>query len=300
MKLKKAIRVYLSYLQIERGASENTISSYTNDLLLFEKFLNEKFNIELENIEKMHIRAFVLELHKMGYSPSSIMRIFSAIRGFFKYLLREEIIRKDPVKGVLLPKFQRGLPKPLTFEEVEKLLSAPDTSTPIGLRDSAMLEMMYAAGLRVSELLFLKTENLNLTYGYVRIRGKGRKERLVPIGEVAIERVREYIEKARGILLGKKRESEYLFVNRRGNRMTRQRFWGIIKNYAKKCGIPLEKISPHVIRHSFATHLLERGADIVSVQHLLGHSSLTTTQIYTLVNKERLKKVYEEYHPRAR
>lgn len=300
MKLKRAIREYISYLQIERGVSENTVSSYTNDLLLFEKFLNEKFNIELENLEKMHIRAFVSELHKIGYSPSSIMRIFSAVRGFFKYLLREEIIKKDPVKGVLLPRVQKNLPKPLTFEEVEKLLSAPDTSTPLGLRDSAMLEMMYAAGLRVSELISLKTENLNLAYGYVRIRGKGRKERLVPIGEVAIERVREYIENARGILLGKKKESEYLFLNRRGNRMTRQRFWEIIKEYAKKCGIPLEKISPHVIRHSFATHLLERGADIVSVQNLLGHSSLTTTQIYTLVNKERLKRVYEEYHPRAK
>jgi integrase/recombinase XerD len=299
MKIKRAIKEYLSYLRIERGASENTISSYTNDLLMFEKFLNEKSNGELEDIEKTHIRAFVSELHKRGYSPSSIMRIFSAVRGFFKYLLREEVIKKDPLKGIILPRVKRSLPKPLTLEEVEKLLSAPDTSTPLGLRDSAMLEMMYAAGLRVSELISLKTENIDLNYGYVRIKGKGKKERLVPVGEVAIERVKEYLEKARGTLLGKK-ESEYLFVNRRGGKMTRQRFWGIIKEYARKCGIPLEKISPHVIRHSFATHLLERGADLVSVQNLLGHSSLTTTQIYTLVNKERLRKVYEDYHPRAK
>jgi integrase/recombinase XerD len=299
MKIKRAIKEYLSYLRIERGASENTISSYTNDLLMFEKFLNEKSNGELEDIEKTHIRAFVSELHKKGYSPSSIMRIFSAVRGFFKYLLREEVIKKDPLKGIILPRVKRSLPKPLTLEEVEKLLSAPDTSTPLGLRDSAMLEMMYAAGLRVSELISLKTENIDLNYGYVRIKGKGKKERLVPVGEVAIERVKEYLEKARGTLLGKK-ESEYLFVNRRGGKMTRQRFWGIIKEYARKCGIPPEKISPHVIRHSFATHLLERGADLVSVQNLLGHSSLTTTQIYTLVNKERLRKVYEDYHPRAK
>ncbi len=300
MRLKKAIRDYLSYLQIEKGASQNTISSYTNDFSIFEKFLNEKFNGELENLEKMHIRAFVAELYKMNYSPSSIMRIFSAVRGLFKYLLREELIKKDPVKGIVLPKVKKSLPKPLTLEEVERLLSSTNTSTLLGLRDSAMLELMYASGLRVSELLSLSAEDVNLTYGYVRVKGKGKKERLVPMGEVAMERVKEYIESCRGKLLGKKKESEYLFLNRRGERMTRQRFWGIIKEYAKKCGIPLEKISPHVIRHSFATHLLERGADIVSVQNLLGHSSLTTTQIYTLVNRERLKKIYEEHHPRAK
>lgn len=298
MKLKRAIEEYLSHLQIEKGASENTISSYRNDLKLFEKFFEERESVE--EIDRIRIRAFVSELHKIGYSPSSIMRVFSAVRGLFKYLLREEVIKREPVKGIILPKFQRGLPKPLTLEEVEKLLSAPDLSTPIGLRDSAMLEIMYAAGLRVSELLSLKTEDLNFTYGYLRVKGKGKKERLVPIGEVALERVKEYIEKARRKLLAKKVESEYLFLNRRGKRMTRQRFWGIIKEYALRCGIPSEKISPHVIRHSFATHLLERGADVVSVQNLLGHSSLTTTQIYTLVNKERLRKIYEEHHPRAR
>lgn len=299
MKVGSGIKEYIAYLELEKTSSENTLSSYIRDLRLFEKFLRDKGCEEVEGIERQHLREFLLVLTKNGYSPSSIMRIFSTVRGFFRFLLREERIRKDPVKGVVLPKVRKPLPRPLSFEEVERLLSAPDPSTPQGLRDSAMIEMAYATGLRASELVSLRTADLNMTYGYVKVRGKGKKERLVPVGEIALERVREYMEKGRPFFLNPAKPSDFLFLNSRGERLSRQRFWGLLKEYALKCGIDRRKISPHVIRHSFATHLLERGADIISVQKMLGHSSLTTTQIYTMINRERLKKLYEEHHPRA-
>ena len=290
---------YLSYLLTERGLSKNTIESYNNDLKHFIDFLEKKFSVSNpDDIKRSHILLFQKELKEQGYSVSSRYRYLVSIRRFIKYLLREEIIKEDPTRNIELPSKGKKLPKVLTSEQVEKLLQMPDITKPGGLRDRAMLELLYATGLRVSELVTLKMNQVFFNQGYLLIMGKGSKERIVPFGDVAEKWVKKYLKEGRPELL-KNKNSPYLFIGSRGTPITRQGFWKNIKSYALKAGIPLDIISPHTLRHSFATHLLENGADLRSVQSMLGHSDISTTQIYTHITKERLKKVYKKYHPRA-
>jgi len=289
------IKLFLDYLSIERGLSPNTIQSYRRDLEKLQYFLREKYSIE-KACEK-DIAEFIKYLGKLNLSSRSIARCLSAIKSFYKFLILEGVIKVNPTSNFSSPKIWLSLPRYLSFEEVEKLLSLPDESSEIGLRDKAILETMYATGLRVSELITLKLENLNLEHGYLKCAGKGGKERIVPLGEIANQKIRSYLKFSRDKLL-KGEKSEFLFVNYRGKKLTRQGLWKIIKSYATKIGLR-SKITPHILRHSFATHLLEKGADLRSVQLMLGHSQITTTQIYTHITRERLRRLYEKYHPRA-
>ena len=289
------IKLFLDYLSIERGLSPNTIQSYRRDLEKLQYFLREKYSIE-KACEK-DIAEFIKYLGKLNLSSRSIARCLSAIKSFYKFLILEGVIKVNPTSNFSSPKIWLSLPRYLSFEEVEKLLSLPDESSEIGLRDKAILETMYATGLRVSELITLKLENLNLEHGYLKCAGKGGKERIVPLGEIANQKIKSYLKFSRDKLL-KGEKSEFLFVNYRGKKLTRQGLWKIIKSYATKIGLR-SKITPHILRHSFATHLLEKGADLRSVQLMLGHSQITTTQIYTHITRERLRRLYEKYHPRA-
>ncbi len=232
-----------------------------------------------------------------GARPRSTARQLSSFRRFFRYLVREGVVREDPTAQIAMPKIGRSLPKSLTEEEVEALLSAPVVSDPLGNRDRAMLEVLYATGLRVSELVNLRHGQININQGVIRIMGKGNRERLIPLGEEAMRWLTEFFNGARGEIL-LERQTDYLFPTRRGDRMTRQAFWHIIKRYARKSGISKE-LSPHTLRHAFATHLLNHGADLRVVQMLLGHSDLSTTQIYTHVARERLKEMHGQHHPRG-
>jgi len=289
------IKLFLDYLSIERGLSSNTIQSYKRDLEKLQYFLKKKCSIE-KACEK-DIAGFIQYLGKLNLSSRSIARCLSAIKSFYKFLVLEGVIKVNPTLNFSSPKAWLTLPRYLSFEEVEKLLSLPDESSEIGLRDKAILETMYATGLRVSELINLKLENLNLEHGYLKCSGKGGKERIIPLGKIANQKIRDYLKFSREKLL-KGEKSEFLFINYRGEKLTRQGLWKIIKNYASQIGLR-SKITPHILRHSFATHLLEKGADLRSVQLMLGHSQITTTQIYTHITRERLKKLYDKYHPRA-
>ncbi|MCP2605296.1 site-specific tyrosine recombinase XerD [Candidatus Aminicenantes bacterium AH-873-B07] len=289
------IKLFLDYLSIEKGLSQNTIQSYKRDLEKLQIFLRKKCSI-IKAKEK-DIVEFIQYLGKSNLSSRSIARCLSAIKSFYKFLILEGIIKINPTLNLSSPKIWLTLPRYLTFEEVEKLLTLPDESDELGLRDKAMLETMYATGLRVSELISLKLNNLNLENGYIKCAGKGGKERIIPLGKIANQKIRDYLKFSRPKLL-KRKKSELLFINYRGESLTRQGFWKIIKNYAYRIGLK-SKITPHILRHSFATHLLEKGADLRSVQLMLGHSQITTTQIYTHITRERLKKLYDKYHPRA-
>ncbi|MGB9715970.1 MAG: site-specific tyrosine recombinase XerD [Thermodesulfovibrionales bacterium] len=288
---------FLTFLSVEKGLSRNTIESYSMDLKKFHNFLllNKK---DFVSFNRSDIVDFIETLRKEGYSISSICRFISSIKGFCKYLIIEDIIKEDPSENIHAPKKWERIPKSLTVSEIKSFLENngdKDTERPVTVRNTVMLELLYSSGLRVSELVSLKLEDINLESGFIRVIGKGSKERVVPINMRAIEKLRNYIKKERLEIL-KKRESPYLFITGRGRPMTRQRFWQAIKTQGKKKGIEL---SPHTLRHSFATHLLEGGADLRSVQKMLGHSDISTTQIYTKVTTDRLKKVYTKYHPRA-
>jgi integrase/recombinase XerD len=295
--MQKLIEEFLSYLLSVKNYSSNTLISYAGDLKDFVEFLQKsKFSLNEVNLAILNDYLFYLK-EKKGYNPFTIARKLSSLRSFFKFLEEEKGIESGFVQLIESPKLPLRLPKVLSLEEVEKLLSAPDVSDPLGYRDKTMLEFLYATGIRVSELVSLKLENLNLELGIVRIFGKGAKERIVPIGDIALDYLKEYLKNVRPIFV--KREGENtVFLNRRGKPITRQRFWQIIKQYAKLLGIE-DKVSPHVIRHSFATHLLQGGADLRALQLMLGHSSLATTQIYTHLDYKKLKEVYDKYHPRA-
>jgi integrase/recombinase XerD len=288
---------FLTYLSAEKGLSMNTVESYHFDLRKFRESLSSRSR-DFASFTKADIIDFIEILRDEGYSASSICRFLSTVKSLCKYFLIENIIKEDPSENLQSPKRWERLPKSLSVSEVRAFLdlsSSMDLSEPAAIRDYVMFELLYSSGLRVSELISLKLEDINFDAGFVRVLGKGSKERIVPLHMRAIERVKEYISRQRPEILKKKR-SPYIFVTRRGGPMTRQRFWQTIKALGRKLGI---EISPHTIRHSFATHLLEGGADLRSLQKMLGHADISTTQIYTKVTTDRLKQVYSKHHPRA-
>ena len=293
---KQVIDRFLDAIWMERGLSENTLGAYRADLLALNQRLTGK-GVDLVAASKSDILDYISWRVDGGAKPRSTARQLSSFRRFFRYLLREGVISDDPTAQIAMPKIGRALPQSLTEEEVDALLGAPNVSESLGHRDRAMLELLYATGVRVSELINLKMSQVNLNQGVLRIVGKGDRERLIPLGDEAQDWLKEFIDGPRvEILL--ERQSEYLFPTRRGDRMTRQAFWHIIKRYAKKAGVR-KKLSPHTVRHAFATHLLNNGADLRVVQLLLGHSDVSTTQIYTHVARERLKDLHARHHPRG-
>lgn len=288
---------FLHYLVVEKGLSRNTIEAYSHGLNRFLDHLRKKGIREWAKVSKFEVRAFLLFLKRQGLSTKSVVRNLVAIRTFFKFLIQEGLLEFNPVEELESPKVAKTLPKILSLKEVEQLLEQPNPQTPLGTRDRAMLELLYATGMRVSELIQLPTHQINLEGGYVLVYGKGSKERIVPLGKEAMKWVDLYLRTARE-KLAKGRESPTLFINRSGKGMSRQRFWKNLKAYGQRAGIR-KRITPHLLRHSFASHLLERGADLRSVQMMLGHVDISTTQIYTHVTGERLKKVHQRYHPRG-
>jgi integrase/recombinase XerD len=287
---------FLDALWLEKGLSDNTRDAYRSDLALFNGWLQEK-GVDLMSISREAILDHLAWRVDNGYKPRSTARLLSGVRGFYRYLLREKLIAIDPTLQVDMPQLGKPLPKSLSEADVEALLAAPDLSDAIGQRDRAMLEVLYACGLRVTELVSLTLEQVNLRQGVLRIMGKGSKERLVPMGEEAIVWVERYMRDARHELLNG-RPSDVLFPSQRGEQMTRQTFWHRIKHQAKVAGIG-KSLSPHTLRHAFATHLLNHGADLRVVQMLLGHSDLSTTQIYTHVARARLQEMHAKHHPRG-
>ncbi len=287
---------FLDAIWMERGLAQNTLGAYRADLMTLGRGLAEK-DKSIEVADKADLLAFIASRVEGGAKPRSTARQLSSFRRFFRYIMREGMRDTDPTSDIEMPRIGRSLPKTLTEDEVEALLNAPNTDEPLGHRDRAMLELLYATGLRVSELINLKQSQVNFNQGVLRIIGKGDRERLIPIGDESQRWLREFIDGPRmEILL--ERQTDYLFPTRRGDRMTRQAFWHIIKRYAQKADVR-KKMSPHSLRHAFATHLLNRGADLRVVQLLLGHSDLSTTQIYTHVARERLKDLHGEHHPRG-
>ena len=287
---------FLDAIWMERGLSKNTLGAYRADLMTLGRGLSKQ-DKSIDMAEKADLLAFIAERVESGAKPRSTARQLSSFRRFFRYIMREGMRDTDPTADIEMPRIGRSLPKTLTEDEVDALLNAPNTDEPLGHRDRAMLELLYATGLRVSELINLKQSQINFNQGVLRIVGKGDRERLIPLTDDAQRWLRDFIDGPRmEILL--ERQTDYLFPTRRGDRMTRQAFWHIIKRYAEKAGIR-KKMSPHSLRHAFATHLLNRGADLRVVQLLLGHSDLSTTQIYTHVARERLKDLHGDHHPRG-
>jgi len=285
---------FLDAVWVEQGLSENTLSAYGSDLRIFAKWLKDKPMLEVDGGQ---LSDFLDGRHKEGIGKRSTARILSSLRRFYGYYIRENSITVDPTALIKSPHIGQPLPKSLSELDVELLLDSPEVTNALGFRDRTMLEMLYATGLRVSELVNLKFEQISFRQGVVRIIGKGNKERLVPVGEEAMSWLENYMTQARKTILGE-RQCDYLFVTNRGDNMTRQAFWHIIKRHAKKAQINKE-LSPHTLRHAFATHLLNHGADLRVVQLLLGHSDLSTTQIYTHIARERLKKLHSKYQPRG-
>lgn len=285
---------WLEYLVAERGLAGNTIAAYRRDLATLRGLVKGR---ALSSVTESDLLAALRKLRTEGRSPRSIARFLVAVRGLYAWLVQNGGLAEDPAARLELPRVWKTLPKVLDQGDVERLLAAPDRAEPRGSRDAAMLEILYATGLRVSELVSLRTTDLRLDAGYLRCLGKGAKERVVPIGAEAAAAVASYLASGREALLSGRR-SDALFVGRRGSRLSRQAFWKLIKAHARRAGIRAS-LSPHVVRHSFATHLLENGADLRVVQMLLGHADISTTQIYTHVNRERLKRLYRDFHPRA-
>ena len=293
----RLIEQFLDSLWLERNLAENTVQSYKLDLQTLHKSLQQQ-KVTALTAKTMHLQDLLLQRVEEGYKATSSARLLSAIKRFFQYLYREKYRDDDPSSALSSPKLPKNLPKDLTENQVERLLQSPNTEDPIEIRDKAMLEVLYATGLRVSELTNLELNDISLNQGVIRIIGKGSKERLVPLGEEAIYWLEYYFKYARNDLL-KEGTTDVLFPSRLGKRMTRQTFWHRIKYYAILAEIDVDMLSPHVLRHAFATHLLNHGADLRVVQMLLGHSSLSTTQIYTHVATERLKQLHQKHHPRA-
>ncbi|MFX3623877.1 MAG: site-specific tyrosine recombinase XerD [Ectobacillus sp.] len=292
------LKDFIHYMVVEKGLAHNTVVSYERDLKSYLKYVQKVEQLSsLHDITRIHIVSFLQHLKDTGKSAKTLARHVASIRSFHQFLLRERIVEHDPSFHVETPQAQRKLPKVLTVAEVEALLQAPGTNSAFDIRDKAMLELLYATGMRVSELIGLNLSDVHLTMGFVRCLGKGKKERIIPLGRLAAEAVSKYIAHGRRELLGKKAE-EALFLNHHGARLSRQGFWKILKRLAKEANIQKE-LTPHTLRHSFATHLLENGADLRAVQEMLGHADISTTQIYTHVSKTRLKDVYKQFHPRA-
>ncbi|MES1240766.1 MAG: site-specific tyrosine recombinase XerD [Acidobacteriota bacterium] len=291
----RALRLYLESLAVERGLSKNTVDGYRNDLTRLGESLAKKGGPDLLTADAPTLSAHLRELRRQGLSPRSISRALSAIRGFYLHLVEIKERADDPAVNLLPPKLFKTLPKVLSETQVETLLEAPDVATPLGLRDRAMLELLYATGLRVSELVGLQLPQLRLDAGFLVAFGKGSKERVVPVGEQAEAWVKRYLREIRPDLAAGRHQA--VFVNFAGEPMTRMGFWKNLKAYGVKTGI--RDLSPHVLRHSFATHLLEHGADLRSVQTMLGHADISTTQIYTHIHQERIKTLYDRFHPRS-
>jgi len=284
-------------MAVEKGASRNTIDGYSRDLNRYAGFIEERGILEMNGIGTEDVIAYLASLHAEGLAANSVNRALAALRGFYRYLLREKRVDHTPMAHIVLAKVWSRLPDVLSRDEMALLLAQPGAETPADIRDSAMLELMYATGIRVSELIGLTLNSINWQVGYLVAMGKGEKERIVPLGQTAYERVKRYQEGARPLLL-KGHVSDQLFLNRSGKGLTRQGFWKIVKKYAAKAGLS-KAIHPHTFRHSFASHLLEGGADLRSVQIMLGHADISTTQIYTHVTRERLKEIHRKYHPRG-
>ncbi len=292
--MQSEITAFLNFCRLEKGLAANSLSAYAMDLRRFATFCQAGAG---GGAGSETIRLYLDHLYKTGLGSRSIARHLATLRNFYRFLLREGIVSTDPTEHTGSPKQWQTIPKFLNLEQIEAILKAPDLTRAIGLRDRAMMELLYATGLRVSELCRVSTADLNAELGVLRVIGKGNKQRVVPVGREALAAVREYLERSRTRLL-KGRATRYLFVTARGGCLTRQAFWKLLASYGRKAGI-FHDLTPHVIRHSFATHLLERGADLRSVQTMLGHSDISTTQIYTHVMRSRLRKTVDEHHPRA-
>ncbi|MFI5184920.1 MAG: site-specific tyrosine recombinase XerD [Vicinamibacteria bacterium] len=287
---------YLDHLRVERGLAQNTLVAYEHELGRLQSFAQERGRPVLDLVQG-EIAEFIGSLRDQGLQARSQARAVFALRGFYKFAVREGLAARDPMENLRAPKAFRALPRYLTPAQVEALLDAPDVTTPLGLRDRAILEVMYATGLRVSELIGLRWDDVDMELGVVRAFGKGRKERLVPLGRVARKWVERYVAGARQVL-ARGRPVPALFVSDRAAKLTRMGLWGIVRRHAVKAGVE-RVLTPHVLRHSFASHLLERGADLRSLQAMLGHADISTTQIYTHVTRERLRRLYDQFHPRA-
>lgn len=292
----KDLKRYIAFIGMEKGLSDNTILSYTRELEKMAVFLNEK-NLSHIGLHENNALEFIKKEAMKGGSYASQGHLISVLKGFYKFLINEERMDINPMSHIATPKLWKILPKYLTMSQVSQLLELPDMTSHYGRRDKAMLEVMYATGLRISEAISLKFSNIYLDEGFLRVMGKGSKERVVPFGDKAREYLELYLKNGRAELL-KKKKNDYIFLNHQGESLTRVGAWKIIKGYAKILGIS-DTLSPHVLRHSFATHLLEEGADLRSIQMMLGHSNISTTEIYTHVAKQRVKKIYDEYHPRS-
>ncbi|MDD4202377.1 MAG: site-specific tyrosine recombinase XerD [Candidatus Omnitrophica bacterium] len=292
--MQELITQFLDYIVVERGLSHNTVLSYGEDLKKFSQYFKHK---QIEQIKRSDITEFMMFLKDSGLSSNSISRAVVAVKVFFRFLMTERILKKNFTDVVDSPKLIRPLPEVLTANEVDDLLKAPDARDWMGSRDKAALEVLYATGFRISELSGLLISNVNLDIGFLKCLGKGGKERIVPVGSSAKEYLQKYLDKVRPKLI-KKTGDDHVFLSRLGKRLSRQSFWKMIKKYASLADIKKE-ITPHTLRHSFATHLLERGADLRSVQEMLGHANISTTQLYTHINKERLKGIHKKFHPRG-
>ena len=299
MEIAAAISSFLTHVQVEKGLAVNTLSAYRRDLAKFEDFAKKR-KLALPAVKRDDLVDFLASLYQQKLESKTVARHLVTLRNFFRHAQLEELIAEDPTAHLESPKIRRSLPGYLRLDEVEKLLELPDQTTPLGLRDRAMLEVLYSTGLRVSELTSLRVMDLDAKVGCVRCIGKGDKERIVPVGRKALAIVEKYLRHGRIALIGTTRGAAgaFLFVNRRGGRISRVGVWKIFSSYGRKAGLRVP-LTPHMLRHSFATHLLERGADLRSVQLMLGHSDISTTQIYTHVVEERLKQIYKAHHPRA-
>lgn len=297
--VQDAIDDYIHFLQVERQLSVNTLEAYRRDIEDYVLHLTEVQQMpSLDDVERMHIVQYLKALNTSGKTSRTVARHISSIRSFHQFLLREKIVNRDPSVHLEMPKVEQKLPVVLSIEEIDSLIGAPNVSKPQGVRDVAMLEMLYGVGMRISELTNLNIEDVHLTMGFVRVFGKGGKERIIPLGKGAIRACESYLGGARGQLQGKYPKTDAFFINQRGKRLTRQGCWKLIKEHAAKANIQKE-MTPHILRHSFATHLIENGADLRAVQEMLGHADISTTQIYTHISKTRLSEVYKQFHPRA-
>lgn len=293
---ERAFQNYLNYLQIERGLSSNTVAAYRRDIQQFFSYLDSSGQ-SFEEVDKQELASYIQKLYE-NVTARSVVRKIVSLRSFFRYLLLDGYLERDPAETLESPKTWQSLPNYLNEEEVDQLLAQPDLDRPHGLRDRAMLEVLYATGLRATELVRARLDEVNFEAGFIRTMGKGSKERIVPLGDSAIKWLRRYLTQARPRFLVRRSPSKFLFLTQQGRPMTRQYFWMMLRKYGRQVGIE-KKLSPHVLRHSFATHLLDHGADLRAVQLMLGHADISTTQIYTHVTRERLKRIYDSFHPRA-
>jgi integrase/recombinase XerD len=299
MDICSTIAAFLTHVRVEKGLSANTVTAYRRDLLKFDDFAKKR-KITLQSVTRDNLMEFLASLYRQKLESRTVARHLVTLRNFFRFAQLQELISTDPCQNLESPKIRRSLPGYLRLEEIERLLAQPDDKTPLGLRDHAMLDVLYSTGLRVSELISLRVMDLDTAVGCIRCIGKGDKERIVPIGKKALALVERYLRDARPKLIGKGKQAlaTTLFINRRGAPLSRVGVWKILSAYGRKAGLR-SALTPHMLRHSFATHLLERGADLRSVQLMLGHSDISTTQIYTHVVEERLKQIYKAHHPRA-